>query len=238
MSQCSGCGRKRCTCNSGRDQGANISSPHFLLIKCYLDFLFGFKTFLTFFEIAGTFLNQNPTSNHALPSAPYVRGYLKKITLALDLNPETTWQTYVEAHDPRQSGHKDHLPQNRFAIQSINKKNVALAFLGGLIIIYIIFSIGRLLNKPAISLLEPAGETTTLTTPSFYIKGNIQNYKDILTINGAAIYINEAGEFNKEFSLTPGANSFEIVVKRFLGRETRLTRHIIYEPINPDQPQR
>ncbi len=184
------------------------------------------------------FLNQDPANNHALPSAPYVRSYLKKITIALDLNPETTWQTYVETHNPIQSGNKDRLPQNRFAIQSINKKNVVLAFLSGLIAIYIIFNVGRLLSKPAISIMEPTGETTTLTTQSFYIKGIVKNYKDILTINGATIYINEAGEFNKEFSLTPGTNSFEIIAKRFLGRETRLTKHIIYEPISPIQPQR
>ena len=176
------------------------------------------------------FLSTEEPNPKTLPSAPYVRGYLKKISQALDLNTETIWQTYIGVNNPRQSGQKDQLPQNRFAIQSINKKTLILGFAGSLFLIYAIFNIGRILTKPSISIIEPVAETTTTNYPSFYLKGAILNANDILTVNGATIYINESGEFNREFSLTPGTNSFEVIVKRFLGRETRLTRQVIYEP--------
>ena len=90
------------------------------------------------------FIDPEYTDHHALPSAPYMRGYLKKIALTLDLNPENTWQTYERRHAPRQSGHKDYLPKNRFKIESINKKNIVIALLSTLLIIYISFNASRL----------------------------------------------------------------------------------------------
>ena len=64
-----------------------------------------------------------------LPAAPYVRGYIKKIAAVLDLDGEILWERYDRETKPRQSGGKDHLPENRFAIKTPDKRWIAGALI-------------------------------------------------------------------------------------------------------------
>ena len=61
-----------------------------------------------------------------LPSLPYVRGYIKKISEALDLNHEELWGLYRKELEYKTSGAYDKLPANRFAIKHLSKHSILL----------------------------------------------------------------------------------------------------------------
>lgn len=172
----------------------------------------------------------------SLPAAPYLRGYLKKISQALEIDIDETWRLYEKENAPHSSGEKDFLPGNRFAIQHISKKNMLLAIVGGLLIIYAGINADRLLGKPVLTIIQPAAGDTSIAVPLITLQGRLENQKDVLTINGVSVNVDDSGEFKKEFSLDPGANTFEIIAKRFLGRETRVTKQVTYTPPTSSSP--
>ncbi len=166
----------------------------------------------------------------SLPAAPYLRGYLKKIAQVLEIDPNEMWRLYEKENAPHSSGEKDYLPGNRFAIQHISKKNAILAVISGLLILYAGINADRLLGKPKLTITNPSSENISLTMPFVVLQGKLENPKDLITINSVTVNIDDSGEFQKEFTLDLGANTFEIIAKRFLGRETRIIRQITYEP--------
>lgn len=172
----------------------------------------------------------------SLPAAPYLRGYIRKIAQVLEIDPNETWRLYEKENAPHSSGNKDFLPRNRFAIQHLNKRNLALAIVGGFLLLYAAINAGRLIGKPELTIDEPTASEISSAIPSIIIRGALGNPKDLLTINNASVHIDDSGKFSREFSLDLGANTFEIVAKRFLGRETRVTRQVTYIPPTSSSP--
>lgn len=165
-----------------------------------------------------------------LPSAPYVRGYLKKIGTALELDTDELWRMYERESAPKQSGAADLLPRNRFAIAPTNKLIVGVIVLGVATLLYATLGTGKLVGMPRLSVTNPANETSTAIAPSATIEGTLGNPKDTLTINGEAVYVDETGAFKKTFPLETGLNNFDIAAKRFLGKTVTVTRQVVYAP--------
>ncbi len=167
-----------------------------------------------------------------LPAKPYVRGYLTKIAAALNIEPAFLLKAYKDTTEMKGSGEKDTLPVNRFAIQRINKNFVIVVLLIIIVVGFLTFRMKDILGTPS---LEVGLPENTLVTKEEVIKvaGSI-NPKDRLTLNQEIVYTDEAGKFEKEISLSPGLNTLEFDVKRFLGRETKVIRQIFYEkPVSP-----
>lgn len=165
-----------------------------------------------------------------LPSAPYVRGYLKKIGTALELDADELWRMHERESAPKQSGAADLLPKNRFAIAPTNKLIVGAIVLGVAALLYAALGSGRLIGTPRLSVTNPSDETSTATLASIAIEGTLGNANDTLTINGEAVYVDESGAFKKTFPLEAGLNNFDITAKRFLGKTVTVTRRVVYTP--------
>lgn len=164
-----------------------------------------------------------------LPAAPYVRGYLLRIAAVLDLSGQELWETYKSELLSKSSGPLDRLPENRFALKKINKKRLALGAAALLLIVYLAINANRFLGRPQITITSPAPETFVTTASTLNLAGQI-NPSDKLIIGGEEIQVDESGRFEESYELEPGLNRIEFLVKRFLGREARVIKQVIYQP--------
>lgn len=175
-----------------------------------------------------TALFENDIKN--MPAAPYVRGYLTKIASILGIDSESLYEAYHRLN-LKTSGREDFLPKNRFALTKSRKGLAALA--GVLLIVGYLGSVrlNAALGIPSIDINLPAkvdDRDFLETRESVYaVEGKI-DAKDSISINNEAIPTDESGLFFKEIALDKGLNTFEIRVKRFLGRETTIIRKVFY----------
>ncbi len=168
-----------------------------------------------------------------LPPAAYVHGYLTKLALILNFDKDSMWRLYQkEAVALQRSGPSDRLPSNRFAVHYLNKKWLLAGLIIILIIAYLIPNVFSLFLAPEIELTNPAGETLNTFQPRIILTGRTDpSYT--LTINGEEVYVKEDGNFEKEYQLQFGLNTIEFSVKKFLGKENKVVRQIMYQPAPP-----
>src|SRR3989344_48366 len=79
-----------------------------------------------------------------LPSAPYVRGYIKKISEVLRLNHDEIWELYKKELSHNQSGAYDTLPTNRFAIKQLSRRAIFFSALGIILALYLLLNARQL----------------------------------------------------------------------------------------------
>ena len=164
-----------------------------------------------------------------LPAAPYTRGYFKKLESVLDFEQNFLWNKYQEEDETRSSGPQDKLPENRFAIKN-NKGRLIIPFaILALFVAYIGINASKFLGKPSISVISPLSATVITSLPSFVFSGSIDP-QDKLFINGEEAFIDKSGGFQEDYKLQTGLNTFELTVKRFLGKENKVVKQIIYQP--------
>ncbi|MCL4406303.1 MAG: helix-turn-helix domain-containing protein [Patescibacteria group bacterium] len=162
----------------------------------------------------------------SLPAGPYVRGYLNKIAAVTGVEPTGLYAAYKKLGF-KTSGKEDALPSNRFAIQKPANRWIIAGALGLLLIIGVSLKIKDVLGIPTINVNLP--ETDLIVqAPTAIIEGKIDP-RDSLQLNGEPIYPDSTGAFSEEVPLEQGINTFEFKIKRFLGRETKIERRIIYE---------
>jgi len=164
-----------------------------------------------------------------LPAAPYVRGYIKKISEILHLNHDELWELYKKELGHKQSGVYDTLPINRFAIKRLSKKIIVSSVIGAAILIYLLMNVGRLTGIPKLIVINPAFDISTTSENIIRLTGYLEQ-RDKLLINEEEIFIGSDGTFNKEYDLQPGLNTIEFKAQRFLGREALQIRQVMYQP--------
>lgn len=164
-----------------------------------------------------------------LPPAPYVRGYLLKIAEVLGIDGDELWHFYKEENLIKRSGEGDAFPVNRFALKSLNKKKIFIGIILFFGIIYLIFRIDDLLGIPDIKISIPEGNSVIVHNQFIKLTGYV-SHKDKLMINNEEIFTELNGHFEKDFQLQEGANAVEFRVKRFLGKEIKVVKEIIYQP--------
>lgn len=166
-----------------------------------------------------------------LPPAPYVRSYLFKLAEILGLDGQKLWQEYQSRAQLKKSGVGDRLPLNRYQPRSLNKKIFFLLALIILVCGFLFFRFHWFLTKPRLSFSGQLADTSGLTVFVSPIKteGQIEP-GDQLFVNQEKIFIEKNGYFQKDVVLQPGLNLIQFQVKRFLGRETIVTRQVIYLP--------
>ncbi len=163
-----------------------------------------------------------------LPSAPYFRGYLFKLGTILDFDADSWWQHMKTAAAAQQLKAADDLPKNRFSKNPIGKYLVPAA-LALFLIFYIGFRFSKLLGQPVIAITYPPENLMTVTTNTISLTGRTTDSSE-LAVNGEPVTIQPNGDWQKTIVLQPGLNAFEITAKKFLGRETKIVRQIIYQP--------
>ncbi len=169
-----------------------------------------------------------------LPAIPYVRGYLLKIAETLRIDANLLLKAYKQEVSFRQlkiSGPEDKLPSNRFTLKiSHRKKNsIIIGIILILLVSYFVWRIDDFLGTPKIQIITPSIDNLIVKTPSIKLSGEV-NPRDKLTINGEEILVEKNGQFSKDFSLQPGINTIEFKAKRFLGKEVKVIRQVIYQP--------
>ncbi len=163
-----------------------------------------------------------------LPSAPYVRGYLAKIGDLIGEDGQALWSAYKEEHSLKSSGTYDRLPSNRFA----SKPSVPLSIAVGVVVLALLSCLAywgiKAIRAPQISIYGPE-DNFVANASSVVLSGKI-NADDKLLINNEEIAPEKTGGFEKEFLLEAGVNTFEFRIKRFLGKESKVVRRVIYQP--------
>lgn len=168
-----------------------------------------------------------------LPSAPYVHGYIKKISAILRLNHDEIWELYKKELEGQTSGKYDMLPANRFAIRQFSRRKIAVILLTVFLIIYLLANAPSLIGKPKLSVINPQEQFISIDSPVINLIGRAEQ-KDKLTINNEEVFIEKNGDFSKEYALQPGINNIEFKSKRFLGKETTIRKQILYQLATPD----
>lgn len=177
----------------------------------------------------------------SLPPSPYVRGYLFKMAGALETRGEELWQSYKRETSPQSSGPLDRMPSNRFIIQSLSKKWVAVAGAVLLIGTYLTLQLPAILGEPALQLSNYGEDKTYNVAASLLVLNGSIKPGDKLTLNNEAVYADAQGNFEKEVMLQKGLNTVELKVSRFLGREKKVVRQFNYvaaadQSAHPTQP--
>jgi len=165
-----------------------------------------------------------------LPPAPYTRNYILKVADVLGLDGQKLWQEYQKKTQLKKSGLNDRLPLNRFSPKPLNKK-IFLALIAVVLAGYLVFRYNFFLGSPTLSLLGQLSSSGNLTVSesSLKVEGQIKP-GDQLMINRENIFVDENGYFQKDATLQPGLNIVQFQIKRFLGRETTITKQILYLP--------
>lgn len=169
-----------------------------------------------------------------LPAVPYIKGYLFKMSEILKIDPNLVWEAYkkeISAQEIKTSGAYDKLPINRFAAQP-SKKTAIWRIAGAAIIVgaIAVYS-GGFFGTPELQIISPSVNNFVADSPSIKVSGKIGNSRDKLTVNDEEILVSKEGFFEKNFSLQPGMNAMEFKVKRFLGKEAKLIRQVVYQPL-------
>src|SRR3989344_8041842 len=162
-----------------------------------------------------------------LPAKPYVKGYLSKIAVALNVDPTLLLKAYEEGVEIMGPHEEDKLPVNRFAIQKIRRNLVILILIVIVVVGFLSWRMKDILGTPSLQVNLP--ETTLVAQEQIIKVSGRVSPGDQLTLNQEIVYTDGAGVFEKEINLTPGLNTLEFDVKRFLGRETKVVRQIFYE---------
>ncbi len=164
-----------------------------------------------------------------LPSAPYFRGYVARLGQILDFDGEFWWKKLREAESVKSSEKSDEPSENRF-VRAKNKKIAAwIAAAALMIILFFGFGLARISGKPVIKITSPSGNPAIVDTAQIDITGTLKNASE-LYVNGELVNPSPDGSWTKTVLLGAGANSFEILAKKFLGGETKIVEQIIYEP--------
>ena len=169
----------------------------------------------------------------ALPSAPYFRGYLEKLGKILDFDHKEWWQNIKKEEVVKTAGTEDRLPKNRFALSS-PRKFIWPAIVLLLVVFYFGVRFSKIFGEPQVRVSYPTEDLTNTASREIVVRGELKD-GDKLVINGEVINVEMDGAWEKNILLEPGLNTIEIRAKKFLGRETRIIRQILYKPgeVNP-----
>jgi cytoskeletal protein RodZ len=184
-------------------------------------------------EVSGISLNhlENLVNENfkALPAAPYVRGYLIRLSKILEFDYAIWWEYFQKENSIKKSGRKDELPHNRFEPKSIFKP-ILMILIAFFVIFYIVLRFNFIFGKPIIEV--NIGENILNTNEqNFVLQGQVKN-ADKVFVNSSETNIDSNGQFKKEILLQPGINTIEIRAQKTLGKETKLIRQIFYEEKN------
>ena len=163
----------------------------------------------------------------ALPSAPYVRGYLIKLGEVLEFDGEGWWQRIRTERRIKNSGAADALPENRF-LKNPPTKMIIGCVIAAIVIIYFIVQFPKIFGRPSIVIINPAENPSTATENPITIQGDVKN-TDILSVDGENVVVASDGTWQKDVLLSDGPNQITVTAKKFLGGTVSVNEEIVYQ---------
>jgi cytoskeletal protein RodZ len=176
---------------------------------------------------------------HKLPHGEvYQRFFLKRYLSALQVDPTPFLKQfeYEEQHTyktttPTNTGHPS-LDAVRNVPALIKTGIIGFGML--LIISYLGLQFRQLLLPPTLVLESPTDgiihESTTVTVTG------TTDPEVTVSINGEAVYSNAQGNFSADIDLQPGLNTILVTAEKKHGKQTMITRHIIYRESTASNP--
>lgn len=163
-----------------------------------------------------------------LPASPYLHGYILKIGEALRFDGERLWQEYFKnSNGMRRSGAADTLPGKRPEVRARSRKVIAIGIAIIVVVLgYVAYRIQQSLGEPALA--TNITNDMRVTAAEFDVKGTIDP-RDRIILNGAQLYPDTKGNFEKKVELQPGFNTLAFTVKKFLGSEYTINKQIFYQ---------
>lgn len=163
-----------------------------------------------------------------LPSAPYMRGYFSRIASILNLDGDALWKEYQLAHEENKKPQKIKKAYNINANDWIKKATntrtlIAIGVILGILLV-VVWRGPAFIGKPTLA-LENFGDNISVSTSTFVVRGKIDP-KNQITINDEVVVLDDGGTFEKNFTLTPGFNTFNFKVKGILGKELDITKQV------------
>ncbi|MDO8664044.1 MAG: helix-turn-helix domain-containing protein [Candidatus Liptonbacteria bacterium] len=162
-----------------------------------------------------------------LPSAPYLKGYLSRLGEVLGFDPDEAWKEMKKLTDAKSAGKSDEPARNRFSREPISGYMLA-----GIVVFFLLLYAGlrfyKISGTPSVTISYPQENMVVVGENSFLLAGSVSNSSE-LKINGEQVQVQPDGSWQKTVSLQPGINTVEITAKKFLGRETKAIRQIIYQ---------
>lgn len=162
-----------------------------------------------------------------LPSAPYLKGYLSRLGGVLGFDPDQAWEEMKKFADAKSSGKADEPSRNRFSREPIGRYVIA-GIVVFLLLLYAGLRFYKISGTPSVTISYPQENMVVTGENSFLLAGSVSNSSE-LKINGEQVQIQPDGSWQKTVSIQPGINTVEITAKKFLGRETKVIRQIIYQ---------
>lgn len=172
-----------------------------------------------------------------LPPDSYLRGLLKKYLKYFGGDEEAIVTAFEAIRRKEMSGPRDALPQNRFAFSfrvkfALPKVRWHPAYgLLLLILLYLFFEARALFLPPAIELQNPSRDSV-VGEASMVLAGHARGARKVF-VNGEELPLSRRGEFSFDLPLREGLNSIEVVARNYLGRESKISRYVSYQPARP-----
>ncbi len=162
-----------------------------------------------------------------LPPSPYVHGYIAKLSGLLNFDKDTMWRLYQKESSLTKSGREDRLPNNRFAVRGISRGWALGGFVAAACLLFAGYNAYGIIAAPELTITVPASDNSTVAQETILLQGRTDpSY--VVTVNGSEAYVGKDGLFQKEIRLQEGINTVEFTVRKFLGKEARVVRHIVY----------
>lgn len=170
--------------------------------------------------------NMSGGNMEKMPPAPYLRSYLAIIGDILEFDGHAIWET-IKIDELSIAGKNDQLSHPTHA--SRRKKIVWTSIIVCLLGLFLVFRLPDIIGRPNLQVGFPSEDVSTVSINPITIIGTVEN-GDEFFINDERIPLASDGTWQKEIELQEGMNTIELRAKKFLGKEVRVLRQIIYAP--------
>lgn len=168
-----------------------------------------------------------------LPADVYVRGFLRSYAEYLGLNVSKILRLYS-----KERGIQEHLESKQTGGVSRPKKIHSPLLIHRLVqtavivaivlaaVFYLVWQFRNFSRNPSLAIEEPANDITVRQEEITF--SGTADQESVLMINGQEVFVDEGGRFQEQIYLQNGLNTITVVVRDRQGRESSLTRKILY----------
>lgn len=165
------------------------------------------------------------------PSRIYVLGFVRRYADFLGLDSEKILQEFKAEFGRAWNDLRGKSATKKFAQNFVITPKLIIATIVIIavlaVILYVAISINQFSRPPGISIITPKEEI--VTDKNTLIEGKTLGTA-IVEINSQTVNVSDSGEFSQKVDLTEGLNIFEISAKNRIGKESRKTLKVIYQP--------
>lgn len=161
-----------------------------------------------------------------LPEPTFVKGFLKTYANYLDLDPIHVLAIYRREFDESkfQKPRPNPRAEKRLFLTPTRIINLIFIFAILIFIAYIGITFSSVFSAPKLEVVSPPADETT-SVPVVQIVGKT-DFEATVSIEGQFVPVDSQGNFSKEYPLTEGKNTIEVIAAKRLSPKAKITRTI------------